>query len=139
MLKNYINSFVVVTILLLLAIPFQVKAEVEWQIDNTLKPGQPPLDVAVPPNGQWIFVLTADGNILIYSSNGKLADTIKVGPHIDQIRVGPGSEQIYATSRQNQTVEVISLDFIRKINVTGSPFKGRVDAPVTVTVFSDFQ
>ena len=56
MLKNYINSFVVVTILLLLAIPFQVNAEVEWQIDNTLKPGQPPLDVAVPPNGQWIFV-----------------------------------------------------------------------------------
>ena len=139
MFEKFIKSFVVVAILLLLAIPFQVNAEVEWQIENTLKPGQSPLDVAVPPNGQWIFVLTADGNILIYSSNGELADTIKVGPHIDQIRVGPGSEQIYATSRQNQTVEVIALDFIHKINVKGSPFKGRMDAPVTVTVFSDFQ
>ena len=139
MLKNYIKLFVVVAILLFLAIPFEADAEVQWQIENTLKTGQPPLDVAVPPNGQWIFVLTADGNILIYTSKGELADTIKVGPHIDQIRVGPGSEQIYATSRQNQTVEVIALDFIHKINVKGSPFKGRMDAPVTVTVFSDFQ
>jgi len=139
MSKNYIKSFAVVAILLLLAIPFQADAEVEWQIENTLKTGQPPLDVAIPPNGQWIFVLTADGNILIYDAKGELTDTIKVGPHVDQIRVGPGSEQIYATSRQNQTVEVIALDFIRKINVKGSPFKGRVNAPITVTVFSDFQ
>jgi hypothetical protein len=36
-------------------------------------------------------------------------------------------------------VEVIALDFIRKINATGSPSKGRTDAPVTVAVFSDFQ
>ena len=139
MSKNYIKSFAVVAILLLLAIPFQADAEVEWQIENTLKTGQPPLDVAIPPNGQWIFVLTADGNILIYDAKGELTDTIKVGPHVDQIRVGPGSEQIYATSRQNQTVEIIALEFIRKINVKGSPFKGRMDAPVTVTVFSDFQ
>jgi hypothetical protein len=138
-LKNYLTSFVVLAILLLLAIPFQANARVEWQIENTLKTGQPPLDVAVSPTGQWIFVLTADGSILIYSSKGELEDTIRVGPHIDQIRVGPGSEQIFASSRQNQTVEVITLDFIRKINVKGSPFKGPVDAPVTVTVFSDFQ
>jgi DNA-binding beta-propeller fold protein YncE len=122
-----------------MAIPFQADAEVEWRIKNTLKTGQPPLDVTVAPNGQWIYVLGADGSIHIYSSDGKLEDTIKVGTHIDQIRVGPGGEQLYATSRQNQTVEVIALDFIRKINVKGSPFKGRINAPVVVTVFSDFQ
>jgi DNA-binding beta-propeller fold protein YncE len=123
----------------LMAIPSLADAEVEWQIKNTLKTEQPPLDVAVPPNGQWIFVLTTDGTILIYSNKGKLEDTIKVGTHIDKIRVGPASEQIYATSRQNQTVEVIALDFIRKINVKGSPFKGPMEAPVIVSVFSDFQ
>ncbi len=139
MFTTYIKSLVVFAILLLLATPFQAGAKVEWRIENTLKTGQPPLDVAVSPNGQSIFVLTSDGSILIYDSKGKLEDTIKVGAHIDQIRVGPGGEQIFATSRQNQTVEIISLNFIRKINVMGSPSKGRADAPIIVTVFSDFQ
>ena len=137
--SHYVRSCLVFLAIALIAMPYQTDAEVEWQIENTLKTGQPPLDVAIPPNGQLIFVLTADGNILIYNNKGKLEDTIQVGSHIDQIRVGPSGEQIYATSRQNQTVEVIALDFVRKINVKGSPFKGRVDAPVIVTVFSDFQ
>ena len=139
MFTAYLKSFIGVAILLLLAIPFQAGAKVEWRIENTLKTGQPPLDVAVSQDGKSIFVLTADGSILIYGSDGQLEDTIKVGAHIDQIRVGPGGEQLYATSRQNQTVEVIKLNFIRKINVTGSPSKGRTDAPVIVAVFSDFQ
>ena len=139
MFTTYLKSFLGVAILLLLAIPFQADAKVEWRIDKTLKTGQPPLDVAVSPDGKSIFVLTADGSILIYDSNGKIEDTIKVGAHIDQIRVGPGGGQLYATSRQNQTVEVITLNFIRKINLTGAPSKGRTDAPVIVTVFSDFQ
>jgi DNA-binding beta-propeller fold protein YncE len=139
MFTTYGRSFLGVAILLLLVIPFQANAKVEWRIENTLKTGQPPLDVAVSLDGKSIFVLTADGSILIYSHEGKLEDTIKVGNHIDQIRVGPGGEKLFASSRQNQTVEVIALDFIRKINVMGSPSKGRTDAPVIVTVFSDFQ
>ena len=123
----------------LLAAPLPASAKVEWQIENTLKTEQPPLDVTVSPNGQTIFVLTAGGNILIYDSTGQLNDTINVGSHIDQIRVGPGGEQLFASSRQNKTVEVIALNFIRKINVSGSPLRGRADAPVTLTVFSDFQ
>ena len=139
MFTTYVKSFVGFAILLLLTIPIPAGAKVEWRIENTLKTGQPPLDVAVSSNGQSIFVLTAGGSILIYDSNGKLEDTIKVGSHIDQIRVGPGGAQLFATSRQNQTVEVIALNFIREINVMGSPSKGRTDAPVIITVFSDFQ
>ena len=123
----------------LLATQVQANARVEWQIQNTLKTAEPPLDVAVAPNGQSIFVLTAGGNILVYDGEGQLQDTINVGSHIDQIRVGPGGEQLFASSRKNQTVEVIALNFIRKINISGSPIKGRKDAPVTLTVFSDFQ
>jgi DNA-binding beta-propeller fold protein YncE len=139
MYSTYAKSCLVLITILLLATPFQAGAKVEWRIENTLKTGQPPLDVAVSPNGKSIFVLTSDGSILIYDREGKLEDTIKIGAHIDQIRVGPGGEQIFATSRQNQTVEIIALNFIRKINVMGSPSRGRADAPIIVTVFSDFQ
>jgi DNA-binding beta-propeller fold protein YncE len=139
MFTTYVKSIVGVAILLLLTFPFQADAKVEWRIENTLKTGQPPRDVAVSMDGKSIFVLTPDGSILIYDSKGKLEDTINVGAHIDQIRVGPGGEQLLAISRQNQTVEVIALNFIRQINVTGSPSKGRPNAPIIVTVFSDFQ
>ena len=139
MIPKQVRRFLILATVALLSIPFHAAAEVEWQIENTLKPGLPPLDVAVAPNGQWVYVLSADGSISIYDNKGKLEDTINVGPHIDQIRVGPGGEKLFATSRQNQTVEIIALNFIRKINVTGSPFKGPVNAPVVVTVFSDFQ
>jgi DNA-binding beta-propeller fold protein YncE len=139
MSPSFFKSFLVFVLLLLLAVPAHVGAKVEWRIQNTLKTGEPPLDVAVAPNGNTIFVLTSSGNVLIYNSKGELEDTINVGAHIDQIRVGPGGEQLFATSRQNQTVEVIALNFIRKINVSGSPIKGRANAPITLTVFSDFQ
>jgi hypothetical protein len=139
MFTTYFKVGVSCALLLLLAAPLPASAKVEWQIENTLKTEQPPLDVTVSPNGQTIFVLTAGGNILIYDSTGQLNDTINVGSHIDQIRVGPGGEELFATSRQNKTVEVIALNFIRKINVSGSPLRGRADAPVTLTVFSDFQ
>ena len=139
MIHKLIRLFLGLAMVVLLATQIQANARVEWQIQNTLKTAEPPLDVAVAPNGQSIFVLTTGGNILVYDGEGQLLDTINVGSHIDQIRVGPGGEQLFATSQKNQTVEVIALNFIRKINVAGSPIKGRKDAPVTLTVFSDFQ
>ena len=139
MVHKFIRLCLGLGMVALLATQIQANARVEWQIKNTLKTAEPPLDVAVAPNGQSIFVLTTGGNILVYDGEGQLLDTINVGSHIDQIRVGPGGDQLFATSRENQTVEVIALNFIRKINTAGSPIKGPRDAPVTLTVFSDFQ
>ena len=123
----------------LFATASQVHATVEWSIQNTLKTMAHPIDVAVFPDGRSIFVLTDDGNVRIYDEQGKLTDTIGVGSHVDQIKIDPQGELLFATSRQNKTVEVIRLDFVRDINITGAPFKGPQDAPVIITVFSDFQ
>ena len=83
MFTTYFKVAVSCALLLLLAAPFPASAKVEWQIENTLKTEQPPLDVTVSPNGQTIFVLTAGGNILIYDSTGQLNDTINVGYNLD--------------------------------------------------------
>jgi len=114
-------------------------ARVEWDVQQKLKMDTPPLDVVVSTDGKWIFVLNDSGNILIYSSNGKLEDKISVGSHVDQIRVGPKDNLLLLSSRKNKTVELLTIDFIHKINISGSPFKGSADAPVVVAVFSDFQ
>jgi hypothetical protein len=114
-------------------------ADVEWNIQKTLKTDTPPVDVTVSRNGKWIFVLTAPGNILVYTPDGKLQDKIGVGKHIDQIEVGPQEDMLLLKSRSNQTIEILAIDFVQKINISNSPFKGPADAPVVIAVFSDFQ
>ena len=85
------------------------------------------------------FVLNDRGEVLVFSSDGSLKEKIPVGKHIDQIKVGPRADLLYLTSRKKKTVEIVELDFIQKINTAGSPYKGPVDAPVVITVFTDFE
>lgn len=132
----------VVYLLAILIVPVlstQSPAFVEWNIQKTLKLDAQPLDVAVSKNGSSIFVLTKSGTILIYSSDGKLKDKINVGNHVDQIKSGPGEEWLFLSSRKNKTIEILHVDFIQQIDISGSPFKGVESAPVAIVVFSDFQ
>lgn len=112
---------------------------VEWNIHKTLKLNTQPLDVAVSKNGNSIFVLTKSGKILIYSPDGKLKDKIDVGNHVDHIKLGPTEEWLFLSSFKNKTIEILHVDYIKPIDITGSPFKGAENAPVTIAVFSDFQ
>jgi DNA-binding beta-propeller fold protein YncE len=116
-----------------------VLAAVEITPQKTLKTDGVPVDIAVSQDGNLTFVLTDNGNVLIYDRTGNLTDTVKIGPHIDQIEIGPRGERLFVTSRKNKTVEIIALDFIHEINTLGSPTKGPPEAPMVIAVFSDFQ
>ena len=113
-------------------------ATVEWNVANTLNLKDKPRDTAMSSNGEWIYVLTEKGEILIYASNGTLKETISVGAHVESIQVGPRDDVLLLTSGKEKTVQVITLDFIQVIDISGSPFKGDADAPVVVATFSDF-
>ena len=139
MISKFVKPCLILVIIILAAIPSLISAEVEWHIKRTVKTEAVPTDVVVSPDGRMVFVLTDAGDVLIYDHDGELTDTIKIGPHIDQIKIGPQGEQLFASSRQNKTVEVIELNFIHKFNTADSPFKGPQDAPVVIAVFSDFQ
>ncbi len=114
-------------------------AGVEWQIQQTFEMDQPPLDVAVSPDGRHVFVLTRGGAIFVYTERGELEDKIQVGIHADRLKIGPRGEHLFITSQKDQRVQVIRFDFIFDINVSTSPYKGPRDAPVVIAVFSDFQ
>ena len=114
-------------------------ATVEWDVASTLNLKEKPRDAAMALNGKWIFVLTEKGEILIYSSAGKLEDTISVGKSVEGIKAGPREDVLLLTSGKDKTVQIITLDFIQEINVSGSPFKGKADAPVAVAIFNDFE
>lgn len=137
-MKTRLVIFLLVPVILLTLCPHSF-ALVDWEVKKTLKIEKTPVDVAVSLNGRWVFVLTAQGSILIYSGDGRLEDEIAVGKHVDGIKVGPEQDILLLTSRKNKTVEILVLDFIQNIDVSDSPFKGPADAAVTIAVFSDFQ
>ena len=114
-------------------------AALEWEILKSLNTGARPVDVAVSADGKSVFVLTDDGAVSIYTVDGALSDKITVGSQAERIAVAPEGDRLYVTQRQGRRVDVIQLDYVRQINLTGAPFKGSEKAPVTIAVFSDFQ
>ena len=128
-----------VTMLLLVTWLASSSATVEWDVQSTLKLDKKVRDAAMSNNGKWIFVLTEKGEILIYTSAGKLEGTISVGKSVEGIKAGPREDVLLLTSGKAKTVQVITLDFIQKINISGSPFKGKAEAPVAVATFNDFE
>ena len=139
MISNLIKPHLALVILAVSMAASWAFAAVEINLEKTLSTDGVPLDVAVSRDGSRTFVLTDKGTIIIYDQAGNQADIIKIGSHINQIELDPNGERLFATSRQNKSVEIIAVDFIHQINTLGSPLKGLQEAPVTIAVFSDFQ
>ena len=137
-MKNRSGVFLL-TAILLLTLSAMANGAVEGEVKKTLNLESPPLDLAASLNGQYIYVLTAQKNILVYSVEGKLEGKIPVESQVDSIKVGPWEDVILLTSKKNKQVQILLLDFIKDIDLSHSPFKGPADAPVEIAVFSDFQ
>lgn len=115
------------------------QAEVEWKLDKSLKLDAVPKDVATSPDGKFTYVLGENSTIFIYSQDGTLTDKIKVDRSVDAIGTSQDGSKLFLTSVSGQSLDIIDIDFIQKIDITGSPFKGQATAPVAIAVFSDFQ
>jgi len=125
-------------ILCLNLIPY-ARASVEWEILKTLSLKDPPIDVVTSANGKWIFVLNENDKILIYSNNGDLEDEIHLNGNISRIQAGPREDILLLTSHKKSTLQVLKLEFIQEIDTIGAPFLGNPEAPVIITVFTDYQ
>ena len=137
--KPTLVFLVTLAVLVLFTGSQSANAEVEWGIKQTLDLKKTPVDVAVSPDWQKLFILTEEGDIQIYSGNGNLIDTISVGTHVDDITAGPQGNVLILKSSRDKKIQIVSLDFIQNINVSGSPYKGVDDAPVVIAIFSDFE
>ena len=137
-MHNRISSFTLI-IIACLCLTTPALAKTDWQVRQKLQLEQAPIDMLVSSNNKWIYILTSDGQIVIYSTRGQIKDTISVGPDIDQIKAGPREDMLFLLSRASKSVQIITIDFTEEITTAGSPVKGPAEAPITVAVFSDFQ
>ena len=98
-----------------------------------------PLDIGASLDGEKLFILV-EGKVLIYSiAQGEILDSIPVAKEFDRLSV-PGKENVIAlSSSSGKRVEIIRYKTLHKIDISGLPFKGPENAPVTIAVFSDYQ
>jgi hypothetical protein len=115
------------------------QAGLEWKIIKDLDLKASPLDVAPSADGQWLYILTP-GEILVYSmQEGKIIDQVPVGKEFDRIVSLPRANGLTLSSSTKNTIQIIMLENILTIDVSGLPFKGPRDAPVVIAVFDDYQ
>jgi len=134
---SFLPALAVLLAALLTAPP--VMAKVESQTRPTLKPASPPLDVSLSADGRRAFVLSEGGLVTIYGVDGNVVDTFKVDPDTDRISVDGNGSQLFLGSKKNGTVNQVFVRYQVDLDYSGSPYKGKADAPVVMAVFSDFQ
>lgn len=118
--------------------PQVVRADLEWKVVEDLDLKAPPLDVPSSADGKWLFILTP-GEILVYSFlEGKVTGRIPVDKDFDRIASLPRANMVTISSSTKKALQIILLEAVYKIDVTGLPFKGPSDAAVTVIVFDDY-
>ena len=98
-----------------------------------------PLDMSTSKDGRWLYLLTAPGDLLIYSAEGRYNGKIEVGRGFDQVEAGPSENQVYLLNRKEKRLQVVEVSYTFDIDTSQSPFKGPADAPVVLAVFSDYQ
>ncbi|MDP4979559.1 MAG: hypothetical protein NWQ21_08885 [Desulfobacterales bacterium] len=114
-------------------------AALDWNVIQTFNLKDPPLDVAFSTSRNKVFILTGAGQIQVYEPNGTLDETMDVGKGFDRLWHIQGSDVVLLSSREKKTVQIIELNFVEQIDISGSPFRGPDNAPVVVAVFSDFE
>lgn len=112
---------------------------VDWQEIKQLNLEEQPLDITASLNGDFIFVLVP-GAVLVYGeTEDKPMNRIPVDQGFDRITWSERNKTLILTSTSSKTVKLLQLEEVHRLDLSGLPFKGTPDAPVTVVVFSDYE
>jgi DNA-binding beta-propeller fold protein YncE len=114
-------------------------AKVDWQVQGEWKLPSTPLAVVYSLDQKHVFVLTDKHQVLVYDATGKIEGTIPVSKGVKAIDIAPRGESLYLIDSEKNTFTSVAIDFIIPINITGSPFQGKENAPITIVEFSDFE
>lgn len=116
-----------------------VQAGIDWTDIKEVKLDARPLDTVLSDDEKQVFIL-APGEIIVYSNiENKVTGKIKVAESFDRIAISPKNNILVLTDSTTNILKFIKYEFVHAIDVTGLPFKGPENAPVTIAVFDDYQ
>ncbi|MBU1568224.1 MAG: thioredoxin domain-containing protein [Proteobacteria bacterium] len=112
---------------------------VEWKIQQTWPTAGKTLAMVNSLDGKLVFFLNDKQQVQIYSTQGQLQGSIPVEEGVSSIDIAPQGETLYLINNTNQSFTSVAVSFVVDVDTTGAPFKGPSDAPVTITLFTDFE
>jgi hypothetical protein len=137
MKKSTLAATLLILIIALAAQP--VGADLSWKIIREVALEGEPLDIATTADGQTLFILVP-GEIVVYSAAEKeIRKKIPVGKDVNRITYAPALHALVVSSSESKAIQILKLQDIHQLDLSGLPFKGPENAPVTVVVFSGYQ
>lgn len=112
---------------------------IEWTMQQNWPTAGQTLDMVHSLNGKFVYILNDKHQVQIFNSQGQLQGSIPVEEGVSAIDIAPQGEKLYLINNNNQTFSSVGVSFVVDIDVTGSPFEGPADAPITIAVFTDFE
>jgi DNA-binding beta-propeller fold protein YncE len=138
-MKRIAATLLLAAVFLAMAMVKNGRAEMEWEVKDTLQINKNITDLAVSSDGKYFYVLTDDGKVTVYNGIGQKQDSLDVGKSVNRIEVSPDGSLLYLADGSAKTVRIAEVSYMAHIDVTGDPFKGPANAPVTIVLYSDFQ
>jgi len=108
------------------------------EITNWQLPAKP-LDMVYSLDQKRVFILTDQSVILAYTAAGDLLGKIKVEKGVSAIDISPRGEKLFLLNYETNKFTDLAVSFVMDIDIAGSPFLGKDDAPVVIAVFTDFE
>ncbi|WP_417909323.1 thioredoxin domain-containing protein [Candidatus Electronema sp. PJ] len=109
-----------------------------WTVMQAWKTESKPVDFVQSLDGRIVFILGEDNKVYLYSTEGQKLGVIPADPDTVGVDISPRGEMLYLMDKSG-AYKALDISFAKDIDISGSPFKGKEDAPVALVVFSDFQ
>lgn len=132
-------ALVLVTLLFVSRPLEAVPSDIEWKIEKQVTLDAPPLEIAVSPDGEWIYILSFNEVLVYRPQEQKTIKRIPVEAGFDSIALLPKGEGLVLTNSFTKVLKIIRLDVVHEIPITDNPYKGPTDAPIVIVTFTDFQ
>jgi protein-disulfide isomerase len=132
-----IRSITIAAMLVTMVWALPTMAAMQVEGSQSLHLPKAALDVAVTQDGGKVFVLLKGGEVQLLAPGGELLERFSVAAEAEQMTVSPEGDRLYLTV--GQELRIVEIATLQELPVLNSPSRGPVDAPVTMTIFSDFQ
>ena len=98
-----------------------------------------PVDIAQSVSDGRLFVLLEGGDVQIFAANGQKQESFNVGAGVTSLEVSPDGQRLYLGNSKGKELQFVEISVVQQLPVNNSAVKGTKNAPVTITIFDDFQ